>query len=281
VSTSDPSLAIALGGGGARGIAHIPVLEALDELGVTPRFIAGTSIGGMLGAAYACGISGAEIRAHALDVLGNRRSALRHLLKDGVSGLSAVFDFNPFNAFIVDGERLLDFVLPPGLAPDFRSTQIPVALVATDFYAGTAHVFDTGPLRPAIAATIALPALLSPQKVDGRLMIDGGIVNPVPADLLANRAQVKLAVDVTGSPVVGSREIPPSSELLFGSIQIMQSAMIGATLLKHPVDILIEPEISAFKILDFFKVQEILDASAPAKEDVKRRVEAAFSAAAP
>ncbi len=275
--TPHPSLALALGGGGARGIAHIAVLEALDEMGVRPCFIAGTSIGGLIGAGYASGLSGKDLKDHMLDVLGNRRKALGTLLQGGVSGLTAVLDLNPFNTYLVDGEKLLDLVLPPGVAEDFRLTKIPLALTATDFFGKELVVLDEGPIKPALAATIALPSLLSPKSREGKLLIDGGIINPVPSDLLQNRAEVKMAVDVTGGVEKGERDTPRSPDLLMGCIHIMQHAMVAAKLAEYPVDILIEPGIGGFKLLDFLKPQEILEAAAPVKDQVKRQVEEAFS----
>ena len=88
---------------------------------------------------------------------------------------------------------------------------------------------------------------------------------------------MKLAVDVTGEPDGDGGETPPGSELLFGSIQIMQSVMISAQLERHPVDVLVAPDVAAFKVLDFFKVEEILAANAHLKEQVKRELDAAFN----
>ncbi len=276
-----PGLSLALGGGGARGIAHILVLEALDEMGVRPSFIAGTSIGGLIGAAYASGVSGAQIRAHTLAVLGDKMTTFKHFLKEGFSGLTGVLDFNPFNAFMVDGTRLLSFVLPDGVADDFSETGIALALVASDVYARTPQILDSGPLRPAIAASIALPGLISPQIINGRLLIDGGITNPLPVDLIGHRGDVSLAIDVTGGRESEVRETPQTSELLYASIQIMQSAMIRDKLARHPVDILIEPDVADYRVLDFLKAKDILERNADLKEKVKREVDAAFMSASP
>lgn len=271
-------LALALGGGGARGLAHIPVLEALDELGVEVSFIAGTSIGGIVGAAYASGIPGAAIRDHTLFILGNRVQTLKHLMRNGATGLRGMVNFSPFNAFVLDGEKLLALVMPAGTAALFEETRIPLALVATDFYARAPVVLDAGPLAPAVAASMALPTLLAPQLRDGRLLLDGGLVNPVPVDLIQGRGDVTLAVDVTGGPPPRTDRPPPAAELLFSAIQMMQGVMIAGALAAHPVDIVVAPKLTGFRVLDFFKARLILAASDHLKDETKRAVEKALSA---
>jgi len=272
-------IALALGGGGARGLAHIVVLEALDELGVSVTAIAGTSIGGMVGAAYASGMPAVEIREHVLRVLGDRVSAARHLLRDGVQGLRGILDFNPFKAPMIDGVRLLETVMPGGLADDFSSTKIPLALIATDFYGRDEAVLKSGPLAPAIAASMALPGLFLPQSISGRLLIDGGISNPLPVDHIQGAGALTVGVDVVGRRQPRDDQRATSFELVFGSIQIMQKAMVTAKLRDCPVDILIEPDVGAYKVLDFFKATDILARNAPLKDDVKRRIETAITAA--
>ena len=125
MADASPSFALALGGGGARGLAHILIVEALDEMGVRPNFIAGCSIGAMVGAAYASGVSGREIRDHTLGFLGKRSEAARRLMARGPGGISSLFDFNPFRAAFIDGEALLDLALPEGVAKDFADLEIP------------------------------------------------------------------------------------------------------------------------------------------------------------
>ncbi len=196
-----PSIALALGGGGARGLAHIPVLEAFDELGLRPKIIAGTSIGAIFAAAYASGLSGKQIRAHTIEVLKKRLDLVRDLYAARVRASGGFFNaLAPRPAFLAP-ERLLDIILPPQIARDFDHLTMPLKIVASDFYAQEAVVFSSGPLRPAIAASMALPVIFQPVQIDGRVLIDGGLVNPLPFDLVAGEADLTVAVDASGAPV--------------------------------------------------------------------------------
>ena len=147
-----PSIALALGGGGARGLAHILMLEVFDELGLKPKIIAGTSIGAIFGAAYASGLSAKLIRAHAEEILGSKRYGLARLLISARSEpILKILNILPVRASLLAPELLLDLVLPSKLARDFAQLQIPLKIVATDFYAQEQVVIDSGPLRSAIA----------------------------------------------------------------------------------------------------------------------------------
>ncbi len=274
-----PSFSLALGGGGARGLAHIVALEALDELGVRPRFIAGCSMGAMVAAAYASGVSGADLRAHTTAVLRNRVETAKRLMSRGASGLTSLFDFNPFRAAFIDGEALLDIVFPAGVAEDFRLLKIPTILIATDFYQRTEVVLDHGPIKPAVAASIALPALISPQMMGSRVLMDGGLINPLPVNHLSGRADISVAVDVSANTTEDGEGLPSTMDAMYGAVQIMQQALTEARLKEDPVDVLVKPAVGRFRVLDFFKVDEVLRACEPVKDDLKRQLEDAFTRA--
>lgn len=141
-------IGLALGGGAAHGFAHIPVLEALDELGIRPALIAGTSMGAVIGALYASGMSGAEIREYAVSVFHNRSAFLARLWQLRPRRLSEIaFGFGQY-----DLERLLAAFMPGRHANDFAELGIPLRAVATDYYAGRQIVLAEGPLLPALAA---------------------------------------------------------------------------------------------------------------------------------
>jgi len=125
-----PSIALALGAGGARGLAHIAVLEALDEMGLAPIAIAGTSIGAIIGAAYAAGMKATRIRAHALSVLRNRTKVFGSLFEARVGRLGDLFARG--NPVLLDGERLLDRFWPDEVPDAFEDLVIPFTAVATD-----------------------------------------------------------------------------------------------------------------------------------------------------
>lgn len=269
-----PRIGLALGGGGARGLAHIPVLEAFDELGIKPDIIAGTSIGAMMGAGYASGLSGREIRAHTVDVLTQRFSLVRELFSARSQAVNKVLGFFNARAALLDPHALLDIVLPPRTARDFKDLKIPLKIVATDFYEQSAVVFSSGPLRRAVAASIALPVVFEPIVIDGAAMIDGGLANPLPFDLITGEADIIVAVDVTGAPVPsGDRNHPSAFQVLFSSPFIFERTIVREKLKSCRPDILIEGGTSHFQTLDFLKVEEILAAAAPVKEKLKAQLQ--------
>ncbi len=262
-------IGLVLGGGGARGLAHIPVLEAFDDLGIKPFAVAGTSIGALMGGAYSAGLSGEEIREHTLSLLAKRRDLWKKVVSAKWSELFSLIDINPSRPALIDGDGLVEFVFPPTNKTTFEELTIPFCAVATDFYAGTFTVLKTGDIRKAIAASIALPGLLTPQKIDNRLLIDGGITNPLPLDVLAGNDIDIVAVDVTGGPEPEGKEKPKSTELIFGSSQLMQQQITKQKLNQFPAAILLQPDIDRFRVLDFFKAKAILAASEPMREETK------------
>lgn len=273
-----PRIGLALGGGGARGLAHIPALEAFDELGIKPDVIAGTSIGAIMGAAYASGLTGREIRAHTQEVLTQRLSLVRELFNARSQAVSRVLGFFNARSALLDPHALLDIVMPPRTARDFADLQIPLKVVATGFYEQEAVVFSSGPLKRAIAASMALPVIFEPIVIDGVAMIDGGLANPLPFDLIAQDADIIVAVDVTGAPVpTPNRSHPTAFEVLFSSPFIFERTIVHEKLKSSRPDVLIEGGTSHFQTLDFLKVEDILAAAEPVKDKLKAQLQRILS----
>lgn len=275
---SAPGFALALGGGGARGLAHIAMLEVFDELGITPKVISGTSIGAIYGAAYASGIRGKDLRAHTREVLSKRFA----LVKDVFAARSQPFQriLNPFasRTAILDPNALLDLVMPKGMKPAFEDLPVPLKLVASDFYRQEQVVFSSGPLREAIAASMALPVIFQPVISQGRALIDGGLTNPLPYDLLIGDADIVVAIDVTGAPVPDpDRNTPTAFEALFASAFLFERSIVKEKLKSLQPDIFISSGTSQYQVLDFLKFDEILAAAQPAKEKLKAQIEAALA----
>jgi len=262
-------IGLVLGGGGARGLAHIPVLEAFDDLGLKPCCIAGTSIGALIGAAYAAGLSGAEIREHIIALLATRRELWKKIFSTQITEFFSMIDINPARPALINGDALIDFVFPEIPMETFDQLEIPFCAVATDFYAGTFSMVNSGNLKQAIAASIALPGLITPQTIEGRLLIDGGITNPLPIDALAFENIRTVAVDVTGGPQPRGEKKLKSTDLIYGSSQLMQRQITRQKLEKYPVDVFLQPDIDRFRVLDFFKAEAILEAAQPMFEDTK------------
>jgi NTE family protein len=276
-STPAPSFGIALGGGGARGFAHIPILEALDELGIIPSVIGGTSIGSMIGAAYASGMSGAEVRAYCEELFFRRTALVRRLIANW-NTRNPLFRGNGSNS-LFPGENVLKALLPPSLPETFEGLRIPLLAVTTDFYTQSQYVVESGPLVPAIVASSSLPGVLRPIELDDRVLIDGGFVNPVPFDLVQQRADIVAAIDITAGAQQSKGKLPSLIEAIIGANQITLRSVLQEKLKASAPDILIRPEIGHYKVLDFYKIKEILAAAEPAKEEFKRACEEAFARA--
>lgn len=275
--STDPTVAIAFGGGGARGLAHIHVIEALDELGIRPVVIAGSSIGAIMGAAMAAGLSGAEIREHTLATVGRRKEIVNRLWSLRPSSFAKAvtggFRIGQFNI-----ERILPVFLPDTIPKDFADLNIPLKVMTTDYYGQTERVCQSGDLHQALAASSALPAVFMPVRIDGRVMIDGGIYNPIPFDHLTGLADIVIGVDVVGGPDGDGETMPSRIDSLFGASQLMMQSIIAMKMKAHPPDILLRPEVGRFRVMDFLRAQEVLAATAGIKGQLKAALDAAFTA---
>lgn len=272
-------IGVALGGGGARGLAHIAMLQAFDELGLKPACLAGTSMGALVGAAYASGISGHDIAEHAIDVLSNRvRLAKRLFSGRRVESPTALVSFKRRGPLMVNGMRLTEMFLPHGVCRRIEETPIRFSVSATDFYGRKELAITRGPLREAVAASIALPGIIAAPRVGDRYVIDGCMVNPLPVSHIDKDTDLTVAIDVTGGPLAVIGRDPGNRDLWFGAAQIMQRQIVTLHNLEHPPDIHIEPAVDEFRVLEFFKIKAILAATAPAKERLKRKLALAIEA---
>lgn len=272
-ASGKPSVGVALGGGAARGLAHVLVLEALDEIGVKPVAMSGTSMGAIVGASYAAGLSGKEIRAHFEQLLDSRTAMFKRLQERWPGSFFKLW--NPLTPALMNGETLFQIMLPDSVPETFEQLKIPLSIVATDFYSQDQVVLESGKLIPAVAASSALPSLITPVEIEGRVLIDGGYVNPTPFDLLRHKAAITIGVDVTGATQRRpGAKLPSSMETWVGAMQITFRSVVRAKLKSEAPDIMIWPEVGAFGALDFYKFREILAAAEPVKDEVKRALEA-------
>src|SRR5437763_1972297 len=145
------SFALALGGGGARGLAHIAIFEALDELEKKPVIIAGSSIGSLLGAAYAAGMSGREIRRFVVTLVHNRAEVFRRLIATRASTFASLLNVGFGSAALVDAEKFCQQFLPKEIPDDFDALAIPLMIMATDLHRREQVAFSSGALKPALA----------------------------------------------------------------------------------------------------------------------------------
>ena len=275
----EPSFAIAFGGGGARGLAHIHVIEALDELGIRPVSIAGSSIGAIMGAGMAAGMTGAEIHDYARSILGRRAQVASRMWRGARPGTLGEAVRGGLRVTQFDAERILKAFLPEAVPQNFANLGIPLKVTATDFFGHRLVVCDHGDLHSALAASAAIPAVFRPVPRDGRLLIDGGIYNPVPFDLLQGEADIVIAIDVVGAPSERDRKKRPNSmDLMFGASQLMMQSIIANKLMQCRPDILLRPRVSGYRVLDFLKIDAVMADSLPIKDELKRAVDKAVAA---
>jgi NTE family protein len=266
------TVALALGGGGARGLAHIAMLEVFDELGVKPVALAGASMGAICAASYASGLSAAELHAYTLATLADRRGTRSKLLAARTGKLADLFS-SLGNPVMIDGEAFCEAFLPEAVPRTFAQCAIPLIVVATDYYARQEKIFTEGPLRPAIAASMAIPGAIRPVRIDGQILIDGATVNPLPIDHLAGKADILVGIDVSGAArMAGETDMPGAWEAMFGALQIMQRTIVDAKVAQYRPDILIRPNVGSIRALDFGRSSVIFRLAKPAKEELKRKL---------
>ncbi len=269
-------IGLTLGGGGARGFAHIPVLEVFDELGVKPCCITGTSIGAILGALYASGHSAAEIVEMTEQLIAPRNASFKEIIhnKDTFKALSLIdphFSLKPKG--LIKGEKFLAFLYEQMQVSIFQALEIPFKAVATDFWNRKQVVFDSGELLPAIRASMAIPYIFTPVIIDGRVLVDGGLMNNVPHDLLGFECDIRIAVDIMGKRSVPADKPPSPIEAIGHTFQVMMDAMAQEKLKHHPVDIYVQPPLLDIDMLDFHKAEAIYKQGLAAKDDFKRKLE--------
>ncbi len=271
--TAGDKVGLALGGGGARGLAHILMLEVLDELQIRPHRIAGTSIGAVIGAMYAAGMSAREIRG-LVDRLtvADDESWLGSLFEQDGSRWWDFIELRLGSGGLIDTGAFASFLMETIGVSSFDQLSIPLKVVAADFWKREQVVFETGNLSPAIQASIAIPGLFNPLQHHGRVLVDGGLVNPVPYDLLFDECDTVVAIDVSGNRRPKSDDGPGYFETLFNTLQITQAAILREKMKHRPPHVYIRPPLEDIRVLDFNRVNEIYQQATPARGKLMREL---------
>ncbi len=271
------TVGIALGSGGARGLAHIVILEALEELGIRPSVVAGTSIGAVIGAGLAAGLSTAEMRQAVGTIRKARRGKFWNVYENE--------DFNLLLSFIdptretgglIKGEKFTQFLRQIIGVDRFEQLKIPLKLVATDYWHREEVVLDSGDLLTAVRASYAMPGLFTPVIHGTTLLVDGGLRNPLPYDLIRPLCDISVAIDVSSDSAGRSAKAPHAYEVLFMAFQIMQNSIVREKLKYSCPDILIKAKIKNVRSLEFSKVQSIYDQAAQARKELRNRLAEMF-----
>lgn len=268
---SMPRIGVALGGGSARGLTHIPFIEAMDELGLRPSVISGTSIGALIGAGWANGMSGKELREHSMSVLGTLRIIAARIWGRQIRNIGGLIQ-NGFNLQL-EASKVVDAFLPEPFPDYFEELQIPLYVVATDFQSWHQAVFNSGPLREPIAGSIAIPSFFKPVPFANHLLVDGGVVNPLPLDQAAVDVDILVGIDVNGDPSDRlQRADYRALDVWFGSAQIMMHSLTAHMMAAYPPDVYVRPHVNSFGAMEFWRVKEILEAADKEKDNFKRNI---------
>jgi len=243
---------LALGGGGARGIAHVGVLEVLSRAGFRPDLVAGVSAGAIVGAGYCAGLP-TESMAELAGQIGWHR-----VIRPTFPTLS-LFDTTP----------LEDLVVGQTGCRSFADLQIPLAVVACDILSGVEVVLDEGDLPSAVRASAAFPGLFTPIERGEQLLVDGGVVNNLPVSVLRHRGcDYVVAVDLVPPPA----EMPRPANLMDMWQMAVFLMVRGTQPSPAEIDCLITPAVGGFSFADFSRWQELLDLGRRAAEDVLEKL---------
>lgn len=258
------SIGVALGGGGAKGFAHIPLLEVFDEFGVRPHRLAGTSIGAIIGSVYASGMPAKRIRERVAEILPRHREGwldrVRKIWSLSPSLLSG--DWGPDGIW-----KLLQAEF--GTKDTFEELEIPFTVVAADFWERSPVIFDSGDLSVAVRSSMALPGVFDLVEHEGRVLVDGGGVDPLPYTLLLDQCDLVVAIDVSGIRTPGDKLMPSRSDALFGMFDLMERSILAEQLKRRPPDLYLRPAIRDVKVLELHKADEIYEAAAPECEELR------------
>lgn len=270
---ADVKIGLALGAGAARGFSIVPMLEAFDEYGVKPSRIAGASIGALLGAAYASGMSGLEIREFVLSATENVGKMAERFWDSSKPRSVKEFIANGLSVQL-DSLDVVEAFTPDQMAKRFEDMVIPFVAVATDFYGWKQKVFSEGETLPAIAASIAIPNFFQPVMIKGRPYLDGFMTNPVPLSEVSAGMDHLIAIDVNGGPDptdVGRR--PKAIDVAVISSQIIQNTVTQYSAELYKPDIMVRPNLHIFEAHEFYKADQILAAGDLVKDDFKRQLD--------
>lgn len=275
----DRSVALALGGGGARGLAHLGVLEVLEAEGIRPAFLAGTSIGGLITALSARAIPVGEIISIARGFRFPRRFIPGRML-----GWQEIF---PTAIPHLDGVT-------------FEDLRTPLAISAVDLQQGEEVVLHSGPLLPAVRATCAVPGVLSPERLGGRYLIDGGVMNVLPVDLAWSWApDLVIAVNILSSPrqparldsgytriATGLGRILPNPvtarlafEIVMRAVEVALDRQRALAVAMTGPEVLIDINLGDVSLRDFHRLDEVVEVGRQATKAALPRLRAALVAA--
>jgi NTE family protein len=257
-----PKIALVLGGGAARGFAHVGVIRALEQEKIPIDMIVGTSVGSLIGAIYASNVNSFELEWTAFS-----------LEKD------QIFDYGIFSAFtsmgFAKGDKLEEFVKSKVPVANIEDLKLPFAAIATDLNRGTRVVLDHGSVAKAVHASSAIPGVFSPVDHQGKLLVDGGVIENVPSSVAWERgADIVIAVDISQNVI--NFNVTNLIDVMLQAVTIMSSENVKY--MRKNADVLITPAVGDVGMLDFTQkkrcMQAGIEAAQKAMPDIKKKIEA-------
>ncbi len=303
-----PKIALVLGSGAARGLAHIGILKVLEQNNILIDIVTGTSIGAMIGGAYASGLNPAQLEEIACETNWLRVAQI-------------LFPKKLQSSALLDGGRVEDFLLALVGERKIEDLQKPFACIAADIWSGEEIVLESGSLIKAIRASLSFPFLFTPLELEGRLLADGGMVNPLPVNIAremgadfviavgANRSTDRLIQHLDTGKTLTRKKITVAANsssfikrflenfdengalkrvlkrpkqklkkpgLRRQMIQIgstMENQILTLRLKESPPDVLITPQLDEFQFFDFARTKEIIAAGEKAAEKMLPKIE--------
>ena len=253
-----PKIGLALGGGFFRGLAHIGVLRVLEDNNIAVHMICGTSIGAVVGSVYACGMPLKRLEQLAVSV--NERM---------------FYDLGIPRKGMLRGDKITDFMRTVTGNRDFDQTDIPFRAVACDIETGEKLVLSQGKIYQAVRASLSVPGVFVPVEMDGRVMVDGGVVCRVPSqETRAMGADVVIAVDVGARQ--GRFEVSNTLDIIVRTFEIMEYQAMRGT---EDADVIITPQVNHINMTRLTQAAECVDlgvqAALSALPDIKKAVQKA------
>ena len=255
-------IGLALGGGGARGLAHIGVLEVIEKEKIPVDMIVGTSMGAMVGSLYASGKTVSQIKKAAIE-MGSKR-------------LSLFLDPALPKTGLVRGKRIENTLKSVIGDIEFADLKIPFACVATDIYSGEEVVLNEGKVWEAVRASGSIPVLFSIAKREGKYLVDGGLVDPIPVNPLREMgADAVIAVNVMPERTsIKETAVPNIFSIIMQMYNISSSRVVKSSL--NGANVIIQPDVEHIGIADLHRVRECIEVGKLAAEqmvgEIKRSI---------
>lgn len=255
-----PRIGLALGGGAARGFAHVGVIQVLEEAGIRPVLVSGTSAGSLVAALYASGKNGAQ---------------LQHIAETMEEATIADWTLQVFTRGALRGEALAKYVNAQVGQKPIEAMPMPLGIVATDLNSGNDIVFQRGDTGTAVRASSAVPAVFQPVKIGNREYVDGGLVSPVPVRAAKKMgAELIIAVDISSPPEAASAS--GTLEILLQTFTIMGKSINSLEL--QGADVVIRPQLLGISSADFGARKRSIEAGRKAMQAALPQLRAAIEA---